>query len=186
MGPSVGGMKAMTEQMTDLAARTRGPVYRPGDDGYDEERTGYQLLDPHRPQVIVAAAGAQDVRTAVEYAAEHRIPLAVQATGHGLRAATEGVLISTRRMTEVTVDPSARTAWVAAGATWAHVIAAAAPHGLAPLSGSFPGVGAVSYTLGGGLGLLARPLRLRRRPRAQHRPGHAGRPARPRDASIRT
>ncbi|MFC7585113.1 hypothetical protein ACFQYP_16255 [Nonomuraea antimicrobica] len=36
------------------------------------------------------------------------------------------------------------------------MIEAVAPYGLAPLSGSFPGVGAVSYTLGGGVGLLAR------------------------------
>lgn len=36
------------------------------------------------------------------------------------------------------------------------MIEAAAPHGLAPLSGSLPGVGAVDYTLGGGLGVLAR------------------------------
>jgi len=36
------------------------------------------------------------------------------------------------------------------------VIEEAAGHGLAPLSGSSPDVGAVSYTLGGGLGLLAR------------------------------
>lgn len=36
------------------------------------------------------------------------------------------------------------------------MIEAAAPHGLAPLNGSSPSVGAVSYTLGGGLGILAR------------------------------
>jgi FAD/FMN-containing dehydrogenase len=36
------------------------------------------------------------------------------------------------------------------------VIEAAARYDLAPLSGSMPGVGAVSYTLGGGIGLMAR------------------------------
>ena len=41
-------------------------------------------------------------------------------------------------------------------ASWQDVIDASAPHGLAPLSGSLPSVGAVSYTLGGGIGLLAR------------------------------
>ena len=106
--------------------------------------------------MIVAATSAADVRAAVEFAAERRLPVAVQATGHGHIASTAGVLISTRRMSEVRVDPAARSAWVAAGATWRQVIEATAPHGLAPLSGSFPGVGAVSYTLGGGVGLLAR------------------------------
>lgn len=67
-----------------------------------------------------------------------------------------GVLINTRRMCGVEVDSQAKTAWVEAGASWQHVIDLATPHGLAPLSGSLPGVGAVSYTLGGGIGLLAR------------------------------
>jgi hypothetical protein len=59
-------------------------------------------------------------------------------------------------MDRVDVDPGAGTAWVGAGAQWRDVIEAAAPYGLAPLSGSMPGVGAVSYTLGGGIGLMAR------------------------------
>jgi hypothetical protein len=54
------------------------------------------------------------------------------------------------------IDPSRRIARASAGATWHHVIAAAAPYGLAPLSGSSPGVGVVGYTLGGGVGLMAR------------------------------
>lgn len=146
----------MNDLATQLTARVRGRVLLPGTDGYDDERSGFQRLDPHRPAVVVAAACAEDVRAAVEAAAAHRRPLAVQAAGHGLAAPTGGVLVSTRRMCAVRVDPRARTAWVAAGATWRHVIEAAAPHGLAPLSGSFPDVGAVPYTLGGGVGLLAR------------------------------
>ncbi|MEU4508216.1 FAD-binding oxidoreductase [Nonomuraea wenchangensis] len=142
--------------LTDLIERTRGPVHLPGAEGYDEQRTGFQLLDPHRPSVIVSAADAEDVRAAVEFAGRTRTPVAVQAGGHGLAAPTDGVLISTRRMSSVRIDAAARIAWVEAGATWRTVIEAAAPHGLAPLSGSFPGVGAVPYTLGGGVGLLAR------------------------------
>ncbi|WP_181765543.1 FAD-binding oxidoreductase [Streptomyces albidus (ex Kaewkla and Franco 2022)] len=135
----------------------RGPVLIPGDDGYDEERSGFQTGYRHRPGVIVCATVAEDVRLAVKYAAEHALPLAVQATGHGLAAPVEGgVLVSTRRMTDVRVDAGARTAWIEAGVRWGRVVEEAARHGLAPLSGSGPGVGAVSYTLGGGIGLLAR------------------------------
>ncbi len=43
-----------------------------------------------------------------------------------------------------------------AGVRWRSVIDAAVPHGLAPLSGSSSGVGVVGYTLGGGMGHLAR------------------------------
>ncbi|WP_050486672.1 FAD-binding oxidoreductase [Streptomyces sp. CNS654] len=91
------------------------------------------------------------------YAAGHGLRLTAHATGHGLPGAVEGgVLVVTRGLDSVAVDPVARTAVIGAGATWGAVTAAAAPHGLAPLNGSSPSVGAVSYTLGGGLGILAR------------------------------
>lgn len=127
--------------------------FRPGQPGYDEELAGYQLAVRPRPAVVVAATGPSDVRRAVGYG----LPVGVTATGHG-RVVTEdgGVLVTTRRMAGVTVDPASATAWVAAGTRWDAVIDAAAPHGLAPLSGGAPHVGAVGYTLGGGIGLLSR------------------------------
>ncbi|MDF2711410.1 MAG: FAD-linked oxidoreductase [Nonomuraea muscovyensis] len=135
----------------------RGPVLRPGDDGYDEERSGFQALAAHRPDIVVGALDAADVRAAVAHAVAHGLPVAVQATGHGLPVAAEGgLLISTRRMSGVRIDPAAGTARIEAGVRWSAVIEAGAAHGLAPLSGSAPSVGAVSYTLGGGIGLLAR------------------------------
>ncbi|WP_114559185.1 FAD-binding oxidoreductase [Desertihabitans aurantiacus] len=143
--------------MAQLAERVRGQVFFSGDPGYDGERAGFQLSGAHRPEVVVGAASAADVQVAVEFAAGRGWPVSVQATGHGFaRPVTAGVLISTRRMSDVRVDPGARTAWVGAGVRWQQVIDAAAVHGLAPLSGSLPEVGAVSYSLGGGIGLLAR------------------------------
>ncbi|QLY33773.1 FAD-binding oxidoreductase [Nocardia huaxiensis] len=136
---------------------TTGPVFRPGDAGYDSEIAGFQTAYTHRPALVVAAAHAEDVRSAVEYAARHGLPVAVQATGHGLAVAADGgVLVNTRRMTDIRIDPVARTARVAAGVQAGALIDAAVAHGLAPLNGSSNSVGVVGYTLGGGLGLLAR------------------------------
>ncbi|MFI6872818.1 FAD-binding oxidoreductase [Streptomyces sp. NPDC050400] len=130
---------------------------RPGDAGYDDELAGFQTGFAQRPDVVFTAATADDVVAAVAHAAAEGLPVAVQATGHGLPDDTEGgVLVSTRRMTEVVVDPAARTVRIGAGARWGAVVEAAAEHGLAPLNGSAPSVGAVGYTLGGGLGILAR------------------------------
>nr|BFE87427.1 FAD-binding oxidoreductase [Planobispora longispora] len=107
--------------------------------------------------MIVGAAGAEDVAAALRFATAHRLPVAVQATGHGAVQAADGaVLITTSRMRGVSVDASARSATIAAGCTWAEVVEAAAPYGLAPLNGSSSRVGAVGYTLGGGLGPIAR------------------------------
>ncbi|MFE3195264.1 FAD-binding oxidoreductase [Nocardia sp. NPDC059240] len=147
----------MTKTAITELPTTTGPVFQPGDTGYDAEIAGFQTAYTHRPAVVVGAAHAEDVRAAVEYAARHGLPIAVQATGHGLSVATDGgVLITTRRMTDIRIDAEARTARVAAGVQAGALIEAAAEYGLAPLNGSSLSVGVVGYTLGGGIGILAR------------------------------
>ncbi|WP_083865568.1 FAD-binding oxidoreductase [Nocardia brevicatena] len=132
-------------------------VSRPGTDGYERETTGFQTAYRHRPAVVVEARHTEDVRAAVEFAARYELPVAVQATGHGLSVAADGgVLISTRGMTGIEIDPVAASARIGAGVRAGALIEAAARHGLAPLNGSSPSVGVVGYVLGGGVGLLAR------------------------------
>ncbi|MDF1522095.1 MAG: FAD-binding oxidoreductase [Trueperaceae bacterium] len=146
-----------TTSFTDLRAAVAGAVLAPGDAGYDDARRGWNLRFDARPAVVVEAASAADVVAAVAYARRERLPLAVQATGHStVRPADGALLLRTGRLAGVSIDPAARTARVEAGATWDAVLAAAQPHGLAPLLGSSPTVGAVGDTLGGGLGWLAR------------------------------
>ncbi|WP_327404079.1 FAD-binding oxidoreductase [Streptomyces sp. NBC_01288] len=136
---------------------TQPLTFRPTDPGYEEELAGFQTGFTQRPAVIHGARSADDVLAAVRYAAAENLPVGVQATGHGLPGGSEGgVLITTKRMDGVSIAPSARTVRVQAGVRWGQVVAAAEPHGLAPLNGSAPSVGAVSYTLSGGLGILAR------------------------------
>ncbi|MEV6910933.1 FAD-binding oxidoreductase [Amycolatopsis sp. NPDC051071] len=130
-------------------------MFHPGDAGFEDELAGFQTAVRRRPDVIVAATSAADVVEAVRYAGEHDLPVAVHSTGHGATVPFEGgVLITTQRMAGIRID--AEIARVDAGVRWAAVIEAAAEHGLAPLSGSFPGVGVVGYTLGGGFSLLGR------------------------------
>lgn len=145
------------DQVKDLLARVAGPVLLPGEDGYDDERSGFELTVQHHPAVVVGATTPGDIVAAVSWAAEQGLPVAVQATGHGASTPADGaVFINTGRMQDVQVDPAARTATFGPGVRWERVIAEAAAHGLAPLSGSAPFVGATSYTLGGGLGLMSR------------------------------
>ncbi|MER7457528.1 FAD-binding oxidoreductase [Micromonospora sp. NPDC126480] len=140
-----------------LALQTAGPLLLPGDAGYDEHRRPLNpALDP-RPAAVVRAAHTEDVRRAVLAARHHELPFAVQATGHGTHVAHDGaLLLRTDAMSAVLIDPDRRVARVGPGTRWGDVLAAAAPFGLAPLSGSSPDVGVVGYTLGGGLGWLAR------------------------------
>ncbi|HEV7651792.1 MAG TPA: FAD-binding oxidoreductase [Actinophytocola sp.] len=107
--------------------------------------------------MIIEATTPADVRSAVLTARELGMPFAVYATGHGGAAPDDrAVVADTGALGGVVVDPGRRVARVGAGARWGDVVAAAAPFGLAPLSGTNPTVGVVGYTLGGGLGWLSR------------------------------
>ena len=140
-----------------LRRQVSGPVFEPGDEGYDAEIAAWNRITTHRPPIVVGASCADDVVAAVRYAIAHDLSVAVQATGHGASfPVNDGLLITTKRMTHVSVDVQRGVARVEAGAKWAHVVAATAPYGLAPLLGSTSDVGAVGYTLGGGMGPLGR------------------------------
>lgn len=136
-----------------LRRRVRGDVHLPGDEAYEQQRDTYRGA----PAIVVEATSPADVRAAVLVAREHRLPFTVQSTGHGTLVPPDGgVLLKTSQMAQVLVDPDRRIARVGPGVRWSEVIAAAAPFGLAPLSGDTPSVGVAGYTLGGGLSWLSR------------------------------
>jgi FAD/FMN-containing dehydrogenase len=148
---------ASDAELSRLRARIQGEVHTPDDPGYDDARATWNLAFDPRPAIVVEAADADDVAVAMTFADRADLGVAVQATGHGLTASfDDALLISTRRMSSFAVDPVARTAHLEAGCLWGPVLAEAQLHGLAPLAGSAPHVGAVGYTLGGGMGWLAR------------------------------
>ncbi|RUO88758.1 FAD-binding oxidoreductase [Corallococcus sp. AB018] len=140
-----------------LAARVSGPVYTPNDAGYAPESAGFNVLVTHSPQYVVAVKSTKDVAEAIRFARENQLPVSVQATGHGTYApVTSGVLLSTKALNHVSIDPATRIATIGAGARWEPVIEEAAKHGLTPIAGSSTNVGVVGYLLGGGLGPLVR------------------------------
>ena len=140
-----------------LAARMTGPVMVPGDAGYDAEVAAANLAVRHTPDVVAGVTSAADAAAALRFAAEMGYRVTVQDTGHGAHAPiASGLLISPRRLNGVEIDAAAGTATVGGGATWAPVVAAAAAHGLCPVTGSSTAVGVAGYLLGGGLGPLAR------------------------------
>ncbi|MFE3103664.1 FAD-binding oxidoreductase [Nocardia tengchongensis] len=140
-----------------LRAAVAGAVHTPDEDGYRRSAAGFNAATDHRAAAIVAASSAADVAAAVRAAVQSGYTVAVQATGHGAAdAPTDSILIDTSGLDEVSIDHEHRTATVGAGARWQQVLDAAAPFGLAGLAGSAPAVGVIGYTLGGGLGPIAR------------------------------
>lgn len=139
-----------------LKAEMAGDVLMAGDGGWAEAVATFNVALQHQPDVVVAAESTADVQAAVRAAAAAGMPVGVLGVGHGEVPVAGGMLISTKRMRHVTVDPVAQTATFGAGVPWMEVVAQAALHGLAPVTGSSPTVGAVGYLTGGGIGPLVR------------------------------
>lgn len=142
---------------TELQLLVRGLVYAPGDALFEAEAAAFNLATRHTPDLVLTAVDAEDVVAAVRWAAGRGMSISVQSTGHGAaNAITDGLLISSRYMLELSIDPEERVARVGAGVRWRDVLRAAEPYGLTGLHGSTTDVGVVGYTLGGGLPLLGR------------------------------
>lgn len=140
-----------------LKRSVMGDVILPGDANYDEARRAWNLTVDQYPTVILIAESVQDIATGVRFSQSTGLDIAVQSTGHGIALpANHCLLIVTSRLNEVTIDPVMQTASLEAGVRWDAVLEKAQEVGLAPLLGSSSGVGALGYTLGGGMGWLAR------------------------------
>lgn len=143
--------------LTELRAAVAGEVRTPDEAGYAPIVSGSNLIQRHRAPIAVAARSTADVAAVVRIAGAAGVPITVIGGGHGdIPTVNDGVVLTTRLLTDVTVDPDAATATVGAGATWNDVLDLATPDGLAPLCGSAPAVGVGGYLLGGGMGPIGR------------------------------
>src|SRR3954463_11482765 len=148
-----------TSPNTHLTEALNGAVVLPDDPRYDEARSSFNVLVDQRPAAVAFPSDARDVAAAVAYAQRAGLQVAPQATGHNqapLGDMEELLLLNVSRLQEVRVDPAARSVRVGAGVKWDRVAPRLSAHGLAGLHGSSPDVGVAGYSLGGGLGWLAR------------------------------
>jgi hypothetical protein len=149
----------VTDGLLALRANLDGELFLADDPGWDAARRAWQLLADQHPVAVVSAASAADVVATVRSAAALDLRVAPQGTGHSagaVPALDRTILLRTNRLRGVVVDAVGMTARAEAGAEWADVMSALAPHGLAAVAGMSPDVGVVGYTLGGGLGWLGR------------------------------
>jgi len=150
---------AVAPAVGDLRSRLTGDAYTPSDEAYGVERLAWNLTADQNPPLIAVVETAQDVVEVVNYARANGLRVAPQGTGHGaaaLESLESTILLKTTRMRGVTIDVEGRSARAEAGTIWTDVTEPAAEHGLVALHGSSPNVGVVGYTLGGGMGWLAR------------------------------
>jgi len=136
-----------------------GEVVLPSDGSYDEVRALWNAMIDKRPRVIARCASTRDVVTALAFAREQDLEIAVRGAGHniaGNASCNDGIMIDLSNMKTVEVDASARSAGVQPGATLGDVDAATQAHGLALPTGINSTTGIAGLTLGGGFGWLTR------------------------------
>jgi FAD/FMN-containing dehydrogenase len=151
--------RTMAIASTHLSDLVAGRVVVPGDDDWDTARQAFDLLVDLQPYAVAFPVDERDVVSIVSYARERGLRIAPQATGHnaGPLGSLDGtILVSTSRLTGVSIDAPARRVRVGTATKWEHVAPQLSELGLAGLHGSSPDVGIAGYSLGGGMGWLAR------------------------------
>ena len=140
-----------------LKQQVNGSVTTQLDKDYDNQRTPWLDVIDQLPAAIVNAATLQDIQTAVRFARERNLPLGVQNTGHGIaRPCNGGILLRLSTMKTIAVDVPTRTATIEPGVQSGELLAVLKGADLAFPAGQASNVGVIGYTLGGGIGWLAR------------------------------
>jgi len=137
----------------------QGQLIGPEDGDYEQARSVYNAMIDRRPALIARCGATADVASAIRFAHDHELLVAVRGGGHngaGLGTCDGGVVIDLSLLKQIEVDPDARTVRVGGGCTWAEVDHASGEHGLATPSGVISTTGVGGLTLGGGLGHLTR------------------------------
>jgi FAD/FMN-containing dehydrogenase len=146
-------------KLDDLRTRLRGPVVAAGDADYEEVRNIWNAAIAKRPAVFARCMSTSDVVTALRYACERGMEVAVRSGGHnvaGTALSDGGLVIDLQLMKTVDVDPERRKLRVQAGVRLGEVDRATEPYGLALASGINSETGLAGLTLGGGIGWLMR------------------------------
>jgi FAD/FMN-containing dehydrogenase len=150
----------MTEQtVAALQQRLRGRLIQPTDPDYDAARALYNGMIDKRPRLIARCANVADVITAVNFARDEGLLLAIRGGGHngpGLGSCDNGLVIDLSTLKGVRVDPAQRTVRVDPGCTSGDVDHATHAFGLAVPFGIVSTTGVAGLTLGGGTGYLTR------------------------------
>jgi FAD/FMN-containing dehydrogenase len=144
-----------TDQFETLRGSIAGQLHLPADSSYDESRKVFNAMHDKRPAVIVRCANTQDVATAVRFARQNRLLIAVRCGGHsvaGLSVCDQGVLIDLAGLKKIEVDPQAKTAVAGGGVLWGEFDAATQQHALHTPGGRVTTTGLGGFTTGGGYG----------------------------------
>ena len=153
------GIDLKQDVIDALRLRLRGPVFVPGDAGYEESRTVWNAMIDRRPAVVARCRGVADVIACVQFARDNDILLSIKGGGHniaGLAVADGALMLDMSLMRGVWVDKQRKLARAQAGCLLGDVDRETQVHGLAAVLGFVSLTGIAGLTLGGGFGYLTR------------------------------
>ena len=148
-----------TAPYDDLASLLRGRLVTPRDADYDAVRAVYNGMIDKRPAAVAQCRDAFDVSSAITFARQHGLEIAIRGGGHnagGLGVWDDALVVDLSQMRGVRVDPARGTVRVEGGATWADVDHATVGFGMATPCGFLASTGVGGLALGGGVGYLTR------------------------------
>lgn len=129
-----------------------------GDFGAEKLSWGYAGQLSLVPEQRAICRSTSAVVEAVKWARDRGQGFALRSGGHGFTGHSQHskLVIDTRGMTGVDVDPASRIVTAEAGCVLGLIYKALAPHGLTLNGGTHGNVGLAGFTLGGGFGYLCR------------------------------
>jgi len=150
-------------QLDQLRRSFSGDIVTPGHAEYDAARRLWNAVHDLRPAAIVRPRTTTEVATAIRFARDHDLELAVRSGGHspaGHSSTDGGLVVDMSAMRGVTADAERRTAHANGGALLGELDVAAQAHGLVCPTGVIGHTGVAGLTLGGGVGRLQRQFGL--------------------------
>jgi hypothetical protein len=145
------------EHLRRLASTMDGSLVLPDDTAYDTARQVWNRAVDRRPAAIVRCTSVDDIRRGLEFAAAHRLEIAVRSGGHsqaGHGVADSAIVLDLRGLNRVTLDAASLSARAEGGAIVSELMTALGESGLVTPTGGCPDVGLGGLTLGGGENLL--------------------------------
>jgi FAD/FMN-containing dehydrogenase len=149
--------------LNELSGSLHGQLVLAEHGEYDAVRRVWNRMIDKRPAMIVRCVDAADVSSAITFARERELLLAVRGGGHsfpGLSTCDGGMLLDVSPMKSVSVDVKGRRVVADAGCWGGHVDGETQQHDLATTMGQISDTGIAGLTLGGGFGWLSRQFGL--------------------------
>jgi len=146
-------------QVQSLADTLRGNLLLPGNTAYESARHVLNgSIDKH-PALIVQPSGAADVSTAVNFARDNDLVVAVKCGGHsyaGKSTCDGGMMIDLSTFRDVRIDVPNRSAFVTGGSLLGQLDHEAMAMGMVTTAGTVSHTGVGGLTTGGGFGRVGR------------------------------